>query len=260
VAERRARRASPARSQHFLRDSAVAAELVRLGGVGPGDLVIEVGAGDGAITAELARRAGYVVAIEIDPALARRLRRRFQGPAPVVIVEGDVVRQGLPRLPFRVVSNVPFAATTRVLRMLLDDPRSSLEQAALLVQWEVALKRARERPSTLLGLSWAPWWNVTSARRVPATAFSPPPSVDGGIVVVRRRTPPLLPPAEAFQFRALVRTGFSRGMRCLITSRQAHRLGLTARTVPTELGIEEWLRVYRFLRPAVLEKAVQQDA
>jgi len=259
VAERRARRAQPAWSQHFLRDSAVAAELVRLGGVSRGDLVIEVGAGDGAITAELVRRAGYVVANEIDPALARRLRGRFEGRAPAAVVEGDALRQRLPRLPFRVVSNVPFAETTGLLRLLLDDPRSSLEQAALLLQWEVARKRARERPSTLLGLSWAPWWELTLVRRVPATAFSPPPSVDGGILVVHRRTPPLLARAEASRYRALLRTGFSRGMRSLVTPRQARRLGLAPRPAPTALGIEEWLTVYRFLRGGGSEQPVEQD-
>jgi 23S rRNA (adenine-N6)-dimethyltransferase len=222
--------------------------------------VLEVGAGDGVITAELVRRAGYVAAIEIDPALARRLRRLFEGRAPVAVVEGDALRQGLPRLPFRVVSNVPFAATTAVLRMLLGDPRSPLEGGALLLQWEVAQKRARERPSTLLGLSWAPWWDLSLVRRVPATAFSPPPSVDGGILVVRRRTPPLLPPAEASRYRALLKRGFARGMRPLITPRQARRLGLAPRPAPSGLGVEEWLMVYRFLRGRESEQPVHQNA
>ena len=220
--------------------------------------MIEVGAGHGVLTAKLARRAGYVVAIEIDPALARRLCERFEGRAPVAIVEGDALRQGLPRLPFRVVSNVPFAATTRVLRLLLDDPRSCLEQAALLLQWEVARKRAQERPSTLLGLSWAPWWDFTLVRRVPSTAFSPPPSVDRGIIVVSRRTPALLPTNEAAPFRRLLKAGFSSGPRCLITARQARRLGLSPRPAPTELGIEEWLSVYRFLRGRESEQPVDQ--
>ena len=154
--------------------------------------MLEIGAGDGAITSVLARRAGYVIAHEIDSSLAMRLRERFGPLSSVLVVEGDAFAQPVPRLPFRAVSNVPFHETTRALRLLLDDPRGSLERAALIVQWEVARKRARG--DTLLGLGWAPWWELRLVRQVPASAFRPRPSVDAGILVAVRRPEPLLPP------------------------------------------------------------------
>jgi 23S rRNA (adenine-N6)-dimethyltransferase len=249
VAVRRAQRApQPRRSQHFLRSSALAAELVRLAGVSGDDLVLEVGAGEGVITAELARRAGYVVALEIDHALACRLKERFGPGSAVLVVEGDAYRQSLPRLPFRMVSNVPFDSTTRLLRLLLDDPASRLERAALIVQWGFAVKRTRRRPSTLLGLSWAPWWELSVARRVPAKAFRPAPSVDAGVLVVARRSRPLVPRAETDAFRALLRRSFSAGLRPLLSSRERKRLGIPRGAAPRDLGLEEWLAVYCFLR------------
>jgi 23S rRNA (adenine-N6)-dimethyltransferase len=249
VAVRRTRGARrPHRSQHFLRSSAVAAELVRLAEVGADDLVLEVGAGEGIITAELARRAGYVVALEVDPVLARRLRQRFGPGSVVLVVEGDAFRQPFPRLPFRVVSNVPFDSTTRLLRSLLDDPRTRLERAALIVQWEVARKRARERPSTLLGLSWAPWWKLTLGKRIPATGFRPPPSVDAGVLTVDRRSTPLLPPSDARAFRSLLQTAFSLGTKHVVTQVELRRLGLRPGAAARELGTEEWVSVFRHLR------------
>jgi 23S rRNA (adenine-N6)-dimethyltransferase len=196
---------------------------VTLAGVSRGDLVLEIGAGDGAITSLLARRAGFVIAHEIDPLLAVRLRERFGPQSSVLVVEGDAFAQPVPRVPFRAVSNVPFHETTRLLRQLLDDPRGTLERAALIVQWEVALKRARG--STVLGLGWAPWWELRLVRRLPAAAFRPRPSVDAGIIVVSRRPQPLLPPAQARAFRSFLRRGFKHHRR------------------PVEL--EEWLELFR---------------
>jgi 23S rRNA (adenine-N6)-dimethyltransferase len=230
------------RSQHFLRSTRVAAELVTLARVASQDLTLEIGAGDGIITAELGRRAGYVIAHELDSALARSLRRRFGPNSRVLVVEGDAFRQPLPGLPFRVVSNVPFDSTTRLLRYLLDDPGTPLERAALVLQWEVARKRAREHPPTLLGLSWAPWWELSLVRQLPAAAFSPAPSVDAGIVVVEKREPPLLAGSEAKPFRSFLRTCFKSGIGHVVSARERRRLGFQGRQV------EEWIAVYEFAK------------
>jgi 23S rRNA (adenine-N6)-dimethyltransferase len=210
--------------------------------------VVEVGAGEGIITAELDRRAGYVVAVEIDAVLTQRLRRRFGLDSAVLVVEGDAFRQPLPRLPFRVVSNVPFDSTTRLLRLLLDDPESSLERAALIVQWELARKRTRSRPSTLLGLAWAPWWELTLVRRLPAASFRPPPRVDAGVLVVGKRVDPLLEPSQALRFRSLLKEGFTHGLRRLASPLELKRLGLPRRALARDLDAAEWISLYRFLR------------
>jgi 23S rRNA (adenine-N6)-dimethyltransferase len=236
------------RSQHFLRSSAVAAQLVRLARVSRDDLVLEIGAGDGAITRELGRRAGYVVAVELDPALVPRLQARVGPEAPVLVVEGDAFRQPLPRRPFKVVSNVPFDSTTQLLRLLLDDPRTPLERAALIVQWDVARKRTRSRPSTLLGLSWAPWWKLVLVRRLDADAFRPPPSVDAGVVSVVKRHEPLLPATDASAFRAALRAAFSAGMRRICSPRELRRLGVAPRSAARDLDAAEWVRLFELLR------------
>ena len=221
---------------------------MRLAHVGAGDLVLEIGAGDGAITLELARRAGYVVALEVDPRLAEKLRARFGPGSGIVVVEGDVFRSSLPRLPFRVVSNVPFDSTTRVLRMLLDDPEALLERAALIVQWEVALKRTRTRPGTLLAMEWAPWWELELVRRVSAAVFRPRPSVDGGIIVASKREHPLLPAEVAPAYGAFLRRAFERGPRRVASSRELKRLGIGAAGHAVDLEREEWVELFRFLR------------
>ena len=176
-------------------------------GFRPGDLVVEIGAGAGAFTGALARRGLRVIAVELDPLHARALRARFgdRGQGSVRVVEADFLLLALPEEPFRVVGSLPFARTTDVLRRLLDDPGLPLARADLVVQWEVARKRAAAPPDTLLSSVWAPWWEIGLGPRIPAAAFRPIPAVDAGLLTIRKRRPPLLPLAMARPYARFVR-------------------------------------------------------
>jgi 23S rRNA (adenine-N6)-dimethyltransferase len=180
--------------QNFLRPD-LADELVAAGGYSAGDLVVEIGPGRGALTFALARRGVRVLAVERDPDWAAALRREVgrRHLDTVSVVEGDALRVGLPHRAFRIVGSLPFGATTAMLRHLLGDPTGALERADLVVQWEVARKRAAVPPSTMLSTTWAPWWTFELGRRIPADAFRPVPAVDAALLTVRRRHPPLLP-------------------------------------------------------------------
>jgi len=172
-----------------------------------GDLVVEIGAGRGALTFALARRGVRVIALERDPVWAEHLRREAarRGADEVSVVCCDALRYRLPRRPFRAIGSIPFGATTALLRHLLDDPGSGLERADLIVQWEVARKRVAMPPTTMLSTSWAPWWTFAAGRRIPAAAFRPVPAVDAAVLRVARRAPPLLPGHLAPAYGAFVR-------------------------------------------------------
>jgi 23S rRNA (adenine-N6)-dimethyltransferase len=230
VSERRAqtaRRSRRARSQHFLR-SRYAAELVRDAGLAELDLVVDLGAGTGRLTAELARSARHVVAVELDPHLAAQLRGRW---ANVSVLEADAREVELPREPFRVVANLPFDGTNEILRHLLDDPRVPLVRADLVVQWGVAVKRGLPWPSTVNGAVWGAWYSTRVARRLPRTAFRPAPSVDAAVLVFERRSQPLVPEHRAADYRRFVARRFRRG-------RQGSGVE------PRQLDPYEWARLF----------------
>jgi 23S rRNA (adenine-N6)-dimethyltransferase len=243
VSERRAhvaRRSGRPRSQHFLRTQALAAEVVRDAGVGAGDLVLDLGAGSGRLTAELAHVSRHVVAVELDPRWAGRLRGRWPN---VEVVEGDAALVPLPREPFRVVANLPFAGTTAILRHLLDDPRVPLLRADVIVEWPVALKRSLPWPSTLNDVVWGAWYSTSLARRLPRSAFDPPPSVDAGVLVLERRACLLVPERCASDYRHFVAAGFRRGLRAVATARTLRSLGFAA-AAPRELDPHQWAALY----------------
>jgi 23S rRNA (adenine-N6)-dimethyltransferase len=245
--------------RHLLRSGSLARELVAQAAIGPDDLFLEVGAGTGQITEPLARSARRVVAIELDPAFADALRRRFRARPNVAIVQDDVLEVPLPDSPFRAVGNLPFGLTTAILRRLLDDAASGLVRADLIVQNEVARKRASVWPSNVVSLGWLPWWEFHLARRLPATAFEPVPAVDAGVLSITRRSAPLLPPHQRREYVSLVRAGFrranlpvTRALRPRIPERAwrtlARERGIALQSTASDLDVFDWVALFSVAR------------
>jgi 23S rRNA (adenine-N6)-dimethyltransferase len=172
---------------HFLTDRRLIAQLVRSSGARDGDLVFDFGAGYGAITAPLARTGARVIAIELDPALAQRLRRRFRADPLVGVVEADLRSVPLPRRPFRVVASPPFALTTFLCRRLLGDRSVRLEGAELILEWGAAKWLSDLPPRDREAARWASRYETRLVRRVAAESFSPPPRSDAAYVRIRPR-------------------------------------------------------------------------
>jgi len=189
VQVRRAARWPPANppGAHFLTDHKLVARLVRASGVGSGDLVLDLGAGYGALTGPLARTGAQVIAIELDPSLLARLRRRFDDVPAVVVVESDLSVVPLPRRPFHVVANPPFALTTLLCRRLMGDRAVRLAGADLVLEWGAAKWLSRPGRDDREVRSWLARYDVTLVRRIPASSFSPAPSSDAAHVSIRPR-------------------------------------------------------------------------
>ncbi|MDG9702107.1 ErmE/ErmH/ErmO/ErmR family 23S rRNA (adenine(2058)-N(6))-methyltransferase [Streptomyces sp. DH37] len=195
-------------SQNFLYDTDAVRRVVRFSGVGPGDLVVEPGAGEGPLTAVLARTCREVVAYEIDPRLAARLARRFAGRPGVRPVRGDFLRASPPREPFAVVGNIPYSRTTDIVRWCLAAP--ALTSATLLTQREYARRHTGDygRWPLLTVLSWPRYaWRLGC--RVGRGSFVPAPRTDSAALRIERRAAPLLPPERLPAYRAFVEHGFT---------------------------------------------------
>jgi 23S rRNA (adenine-N6)-dimethyltransferase len=255
AAQRRAPRGARPSGQHFLRSPRLAEELVEQAGIDPNDLVVDLGAGSGRLTAPLARRARQVIAVELDPVLAECLRATFRGVRRVSVIEADAGTVELPREPFRVLANLPFAGSGAILERLAD-PLGALERAHVIVELGAARKRTRLRPASMRSLAWAPWWRGTLERELPAAAFAPPPRVDAALLLLERRVPPLLPLAERDAYLALLRTAFARPQLPLRRSlagplgpqalkRLARERGLSGDARPWQLQAADWAALYR---------------
>jgi 23S rRNA (adenine-N6)-dimethyltransferase len=245
-------------SQNFLVDRRAIDALVAGSGVGSGDLVVDIGAGNGLISEALVRRGAHVLAIERDPALAHRLRAKFGTWPAVTVTEDDVLTAPLPAEPFRVVANIPFGITTKILRRLLDT--GALVRADVIVQAEVARKRGTPGRGTLLNASWEPWFEFGTGARIPATAFRPMPRVDTAVLIVTRREPPLVDPGARRDYTGFV-TAVFKGARPTVASALARaiprarfaglarELGFGAGALPAELDVHQWAGLFKAAGP-----------
>lgn len=158
-----------------------ARRLVGAAGIAPGDLVLDVGAGRGSITAHLLDAGALVVAIELHRGRADHLCRRFG--SSIVVVRADAVDLRLPRRPFKVVANPPFGITTALLRRLLGRG-SRLVSADIVVPAHTAARWASHRgpgPSR-----WTVEYRARIVARLPDVAFRPPASMPTSVLRIER--------------------------------------------------------------------------
>ena len=241
--------------QNLLVDRDVVERLVDALDPGPEDEVYEIGPGIGTLTSALRRRAGRVVAVELDEACLRALAITQHRHANVVVVHGDALRTtaaGLGLGPgYLAAGNIPYNLTGALLQRLLEaepPPR----RAVLLVQREVAARLdAAPGDWSLSTLAVRSLAEVERLGDVPPEAFTPPPAVHSSIL---RLTPrPVLGPAERAAVLALARRAFTMrrktlrhgvthaldgdGARALAVLEAA---GVDAGRRPGSLSLEEW--------------------
>ena len=245
--------------QHFLTDRGVLATIADALELTGSETVVEVGPGRGVLTDVLAERAGRLVAVELDRALAAMLRERYADRPNVTIVEADVLETELAAVaggaPYRLVGNVPYYITTPILFHALQSPMP--ERAVFLVQREVADRMAATAGSDgygALSVNVQALTGVELLCRVPPRAFRPPPKVDSAVVRVTPLADPLVAADELPAFRKLVQAAF--GLR----RKQMRRVLRTVRGVDaptaeamlTEAGIDPDARPETLDPPAFL--------
>jgi 23S rRNA (adenine-N6)-dimethyltransferase len=198
--------------------------------------IIEIGSGNGALTIPLQSLGRPITAIEIDPQQARALQAHVD--STTTIVHGDFLNFRLPATPHTIVGNLPFHLTTAILRRILH--AEAWTAAILLVQWEVARRRAAVGGATMMTAQWWPWYDFDLVTRVPASAFTPSPTVDAGLMTISRRRSPPVDPTERARYAAFVHsvfTGRGHGL---------HQILPKVVSAPLKSPVQRWLAKQRF--------------
>jgi 16S rRNA (adenine1518-N6/adenine1519-N6)-dimethyltransferase len=187
------------RGQNFVVDQNTVRRIVATSGVGPADVVLEIGPGLGSLTLGLLEVADRVVAVEIDDDLAGRLPATVADRMParadrLDVVTADALRiHTLPHPPTAVVANLPYNVSVPVLLHLLAT-FPSWDRGLVMVQAEVADRLAAGPGSRTYGVPSAKmaWYAATQrVGSVPPSVFWPVPNVESGLVALRRREPPV---------------------------------------------------------------------
>ena len=200
--------------QNFLVDREALESVVEAAELGEGQQVLEVGPGIGTLTLALADSGASVIALELDPGLARIATARSASRPNVSVREGNVLHTDVASLidvnrAYSVVANIPYYITAPILRHFLEGtwkPRVLV----LMVQREVG-ERLSATPGNMSALSVFAqvYASVEVVRQVPATSFMPPPDVASSIIRLRLHEKPPIPNLELPYLFTVVKAGFS---------------------------------------------------
>ena len=241
-------------SQNFLRDSRLVERLVAQSSICCDDMVYEIGPGKGIITDCLARQARRVVAIELDSALAERLRRRYTGVRHVTVRSGDFLASALPEEPYKVFANIPFARTREIVTKLTEATHPP-EDAYLVMQREAAETFCGMPRECLYSVLLKPWFTVEVTHRFQRTDFTPAPSVEAVMLRLQKRGPPLISASERQLFRDFVVYGFvtpqptiERVLRGVFSHRQLHQVmrscAIPLDATPSAITFPQWMELF----------------
>ncbi len=251
--------------QHWLQDRRILQRIADAGDFTPEDTVIEVGAGAGALTRFLATRASRLIALEIDPRLAEKLRHDFADQTTVSVLETDVLespvydllREGGGGLPYVVLGNLPYYIGTAIVRKFLHAPVRP-RWLIVTLQAEVAESMAAgPGKMTYLSVETQMYATARILFRIPPRAFKPPPKVHSAVVRLDVLDTPDVEVDDRDALLALVHAGFAAprkrvrnslaiGLR--MEAPEAEQLleaaGAYPHKRPAELDLQEWKRLY----------------
>lgn len=249
------------RGQNFVIDANTVRRIVDVSGIGPDDVVVEIGPGLGSLTLALLERARHVTAIEIDDALARQLPDTIAEFAPDAVDRFDLVHADAMRVrelpgpaPTALVANLPYNVSVPVLLHFLQT-FESLRSVLVMVQAEVGHRLAAGPGSRTYGVPSvkAAWYaDVRLAGNVGRSVFWPAPNVDSALVALQRREPPAGDREATFrvidaafaQRRKTLRaalTGLAGGGD--VAERALTAAGVDPRTRGEQLGVADFARI-----------------
>ena len=259
--------------QYFLRCNWVVSTLIKAAELNVNDMVLEVGPGTGILTRELAKNARQVIAVEKDEKLADKLVKTLGDQTPnVTVIRADIMdmlqakltsqrgklslQHALLQKKYKVVANIPYYLTSRLLRLLLENgPRPEL--IVLTIQKEVAQRICAKPPDmNLLALSVQIFGKPEIIKIVPASCFSPKPKVDSAIIKISEISDSFFRKNSISQdeFFGVIRRAFSQKRKMLTTSLAGilpksyvesalAEAGAHNKARPEELGPEQWAKI-----------------
>jgi 16S rRNA (adenine1518-N6/adenine1519-N6)-dimethyltransferase len=244
--------------QNFVADPNTVRRIADLARVGPGDHVVEIGAGLGSLTLALAETGASITAVEVDrgvvPVLATVVEE--SGVDNVTVVEADAMTADWESLidptvegGWTLVANLPYNVGTPLVCDVLDDV-PHVTRILVMVQREVAERFAATPGSHVYGaisVKASYWGHARIVGHVPASVFFPKPNVESALVEITRREPPDADPRALF---ALVRTAFGQRRKMLrkslagiVTSEQFDAAEVEPTARPEALGVDAWVRL-----------------
>ncbi|SEM72582.1 23S ribosomal RNA methyltransferase Erm [Lihuaxuella thermophila] len=242
--------------QHFIHNKKLLHEIVDRANVSITDTVLELGAGTGALTTVLNQRAGKVLAVEYDAKFVDILKRKTAQHPNTLIVHQDIMKIRLPKEKFLVVSNIPYAITTPIMKMLLNNPISGLQRGVIVMEKGAAKRFTSKFVKNSYVLAWRMWFDLRYVKEISRYHFSPPPRVDSAMIMISRKKEPVVPYKDHSAFLGLAQYALQepyapveKALRGIFTAPQMkhlkRNLGMINETPIGSLTESQWGMVFK---------------
>lgn len=188
--------------QHLIHNKKLINEIVDQAKISTHDIVLDLGAGKGGLTLVLSNRARKVLAVEYDQKFIKKLKQLEM--KNTVIIEHDILKISLPREHFVVVSNIPYAITTPIMKMLLNNPSSGFQRGVIVMEKGAAKRFTSNFVKDPYIIAWKMWFDIQYVKAISRKNFSPLPRVDSAIITINRKAKPIVPYSDYLIFWGLV--------------------------------------------------------
>ncbi len=247
--------------QHFLADRSYIDRIVMAVNPKPGDRLVEIGPGQGAITFPLLRKHGELTVIEFDRDLITPLMEASEGVGRLTIIHKDVLQVDFSKLagdegPLRLVGNLPYNISSPILFHALEHA-GAVQDMHFMLQKEVVDRMAADPGSKVYGrlsVMLQAYCSVTSLFDVPPGAFRPPPKVDSAVVRLVPKPAADIGIADPALFERVVRDAFGQRRKTLrnalsqvCTGADIEAAGLRPDARAEQLAVADFVRLAQFL-------------
>lgn len=244
-------------SQNYLTSGALIRRLLQKTSLRNTDHVLEIGPGKGHITRHLLPRCRRVTAVEKDAALHTRLAGQFAGEEKLSLCQQDFLHWPLPKGPYKVFANIPFSATSAIVRRLA--LAKNAPQEMWLTMEKGAAKRAMGKPREgTLSLLVGPFYTVRVAYHFRREDFHPAPGVDVVLLHFAKKTPTDVSAEEIAAYTRFIEGARRRGIHAYLSKKQVSRAlregGFAAEFTPHNALYVQWLCLFRCCRRFAADK------
>ena len=250
-------------SQNFLSSRKLVAALIDNSFIGKQDLVVEIGPGRGIITEQLVKRAGHVMAVELDNQCFNHLQKKFPTTDNLTLYHADFLTHPLPKLPYKVFANIPFAIEGKIIHKLIEAQNPPTD-CYLVVMSQLAYRLAQSKLTrsktvflkreTMFSALHRPWFDFSIAYHFRRFDFTPVPQVNAVLFRFTKKQLPLLPWAERKVYQRFVKRAFVNGrplrnnLKTIYALDQIdaclQQLSLNKKVKPGRLHLEQWIALY----------------
>ena len=240
--------------QNFIIESGVASNMVNALGMEKNDLVVEIGAGLGALTKILVKEAKKkktkVQAIEIDERYVKELKKRFSMQKNLTVFKADVL-SWLPRFrpgkEFKVIGSLPYYITSPILHAVARH-KGNISICVLLMQKEVGRKISAKAPkASYLSVYLQTFYKIKVLEIIPRSFFEPIPKVDGVIVRMTKIKNPPIAENELMNYEEFLHKAFSKPRKMLnkvFSKKMLKELGIDEKLRPQHIEVKNWIKLY----------------